>query len=58
MSLDAEPNARRPIHRSDAACWRRCGELREQGYRLVQIGATRLPEQVELTYSFDLRRAA
>ena len=29
------------------------GELRQQGYRLVQIGATRLPEHVELTYSFD-----
>jgi ech hydrogenase subunit D len=29
------------------------GELRRQGYRLVQIGATRLPEHVELTYSFD-----
>ena len=27
---------------------------REQGQRLVQISATRLPEQVELTYSFDL----
>lgn len=28
--------------------------LRERNYRLVQISATRLPEQVELTYSFDL----
>ena len=28
-------------------------EMRKQGYRLVQIGATRLPEHVELTYSFD-----
>jgi ech hydrogenase subunit D len=28
--------------------------LREKGFRLVQISATRLPEQVELTYSFDL----
>ncbi|HYG35587.1 MAG TPA: NADH-quinone oxidoreductase subunit C [Clostridia bacterium] len=28
-------------------------EMRRQNYRLVQIGATRLPEQVELTYSFD-----
>ena len=27
---------------------------REQGCRLVQISATRLPDQVELTYSFDL----
>ena len=31
----------------------KAGELRKQGYRLVQIGATRLPEHVELTYSFD-----
>jgi ech hydrogenase subunit D len=31
----------------------RAGEMRKQGYRLVQIGATRLPEHVELTYSFD-----
>ena len=29
------------------------GEMRKQGYRLVQIGATRHPEHVELTYSFD-----
>jgi len=28
--------------------------LRDQGYRLVQIGASRLPESMELTYSFDL----
>ena len=28
--------------------------LHKQGYRLVQIGATRLPDVVELTYSFDL----
>jgi ech hydrogenase subunit D len=27
--------------------------MRKEGYRLVQIGATRLPEHVELTYSFD-----
>lgn len=27
--------------------------FREQGWRLVQIGATRLPGEVELTYSFD-----
>ena len=26
----------------------------EQGHRLVQVSATRLPGQVELTYSFDL----
>ena len=32
----------------------KAGEMRKQGYRLVQIGATRLPEYVELTYSFDL----
>ena len=31
-------------------------ELRKAGYRLVQISATRLPEQVELTYSFDRDR--
>jgi ech hydrogenase subunit D len=31
----------------------RVGGLRKEGYRLVQIGATRLPESVELTYSFD-----
>lgn len=31
----------------------RVTELRRQGYRLVQIGATRLPEALELTYSFD-----
>ncbi len=31
----------------------RVTDLRQQGYRLVQIGATRLPEHVELTYSFD-----
>ena len=28
--------------------------FREQGWRLVQISATRLPDQLELTYSFDL----
>ena len=28
--------------------------LHEQGQRLVQISATRLSEEVELTYSFDL----
>ncbi len=32
------------------------GGLRQAGYRLVQISATRLPEQVELTYSFDRDR--
>jgi ech hydrogenase subunit D len=31
----------------------KAGVMRKAGYRLVQIGATRLPEQVELTYSFD-----
>ncbi len=30
--------------------------LRQQGARLVQISATRLPEQLELTYSFDCER--
>ena len=29
---------------------------RQEGQRLVQISATRLPDQVELTYSFDLNR--
>jgi ech hydrogenase subunit D len=28
--------------------------VREQGMRLVQISATLLPDEVELTYSFDL----
>ncbi len=32
----------------------RVRELRKQGMRLVQISATRLPDQLELTYSFDL----
>jgi ech hydrogenase subunit D len=32
--------------------------LRKDGYRLVQIGATRLSEGVELTYSFDLQDQA
>jgi ech hydrogenase subunit D len=27
--------------------------FREQGWRLVQIGATRLPDKLELTYCFD-----
>ena len=35
------------------ALLQRVGELHKQGYRLVQISATRLPEHVELTYSFD-----
>ncbi len=39
-----------------AALLDRARDLRQAGYRLVQIGATRLPEQVELTYSFDLDR--
>jgi ech hydrogenase subunit D len=30
--------------------------LKQGGWRLVQISATRLPEAVELTYSFDLDR--
>lgn len=29
-------------------------ELHQQGYRLVQIGATTLPDCVEVNYSFDL----
>ena len=28
--------------------------MRDQGFRLVQIGATRLGEEIELNYSFDL----
>jgi ech hydrogenase subunit D len=32
----------------------RVHSLREQGMRLVQISATLLPDEVELTYSFDL----
>ncbi len=28
--------------------------LRDQGHRLVAISATRLPDEMELTYSFDL----
>jgi ech hydrogenase subunit D len=34
----------------------RVAALRKEEYRLVQIGATRLPETVELTYSFDRER--
>ncbi|HOX56583.1 MAG TPA: NADH-quinone oxidoreductase subunit C [Candidatus Paceibacterota bacterium] len=36
-----------------SALLERAGTMHKQGYRLVQIGATRLPEQIELTYSFD-----
>jgi ech hydrogenase subunit D len=28
--------------------------MRQQGYRLIQISATRLPDRLELTYSFAL----
>ncbi len=31
----------------------RVRQMRQEGFRLVQIGATRLPDQIELTYSFD-----
>jgi ech hydrogenase subunit D len=31
-------------------------KLRDQGYRLVQISATRLGEEIQLDYSFDLNR--
>ena len=31
----------------------RAKRFRKDGYRLVQISATRLPERVQLTYSFD-----
>jgi ech hydrogenase subunit D len=39
-----------------AALRDKVGGLRRAGYRLVQISATRLAEQVELTYSFDRDR--
>ena len=39
-----------------AALLDKVGGLRHAGYRLVQISATRLPELVELTYSFDRDR--
>ncbi len=29
--------------------------LQQEGFRLVQIGATALPDQLELTYCFDLK---
>jgi ech hydrogenase subunit D len=32
----------------------KAGAKRQQGCRLVQVSATQLPGQVELTYSFDL----
>jgi ech hydrogenase subunit D len=32
----------------------RVRSLRQRGWRLVQIGATRLADEFELTYSFDL----
>jgi len=34
----------------------RVEDLRRQNYRLVQIGAARLADQMELIYSFDLER--
>jgi ech hydrogenase subunit D len=36
------------------ALLRKVGMFRKQGYRLVQIGASATPGNVELTYSFDL----
>jgi ech hydrogenase subunit D len=36
------------------ALLRKAQAMRQQGYRLVQISATRLPDQLELTYSFAL----
>jgi ech hydrogenase subunit D len=36
-----------------AALLARVHALHQQQYRLVQIGATRLPDSLELTYSFD-----
>ncbi len=32
----------------------RARALRREGWRLVQIGGTRLPDKFEITYSFDL----
>jgi ech hydrogenase subunit D len=32
----------------------RAQQLRDAGFRMVQVGAARLPEAVEVTYSFDL----
>ena len=40
-----------PITREELPA--RVSALRAQDYRLVQIGATRLPEQFEINYSFD-----
>jgi ech hydrogenase subunit D len=34
----------------------RAAAKRQEGQRLVQVSATRLPEHVELTYSFDRNR--
>lgn len=39
-----------------SALLERVGLMHKEGYRLVQIGATRLPEHIELTYSFDRDR--
>lgn len=36
-----------------SALLEKAGTMHKEGYRLVQIGATQLPDQVELTYSFD-----
>jgi ech hydrogenase subunit D len=36
-----------------AALVDRVKQFRKDGYRLVQISATRLPEQVQVTYSFE-----
>ena len=50
--MPIEPTTFEPV--TTAGLLERTGALRRQGFRLVQIGATRLPEQIELTYSFDL----
>ncbi len=41
-----------------AALVARTAQLRKEGYRLVQVGAARLPGGLELTYSFDVQNRA
>jgi ech hydrogenase subunit D len=54
VPLQQEPSVFEPI--TVEILQARVKTLRQQGCRLVQISATRLPEQIELTYSFDLDR--
>ena len=50
-------NSEQPIEPvSIGSLLQRVQALREKGARLVQIGATRLGDQVELTYSFEVAR--